>query len=206
MDLNRLWRKLFNSGSVDVRPIISKPESPTEPGLAQIPVYNGSAPKELSSQIKFAFSSTSKTGETRHYFYLSSDLNIPVMRANQSLEIWQELEFGITPLSIRAHCLAVKDLCVSEKSKKMSIEERFAKIYLLAERMNERIDLTTSVSLALSLATIRYFDEKEDITGYDWTYNAEKKRFWTENHDVPDFFYCYHFKVSRPLEKAWKRI
>lgn len=184
---NRKWFELWKPRSLAVSEGLPEPDAKQKP--IAIPTYNGPAPKEYLSQIKFAFTSTSpKTGESRHYFYLTSDLNIPVMRANQSLEIWQELEFGITPVSIRAHCMAVKDLCVSEKAKKLSLEERFAKIYLLAERMNERIDLTTSVSVAMSLATIRYFDEKEDITGYDWAYNAEKKRFWTENHDVADFF------------------
>lgn len=160
------WKrfKLRFFGDVAVDQTVSEQVKETI-GIADgIPKYNGFN-KDLAPSIKFAFRSG-----TKNYFMLNHELNIPIMRANQSLEIWRELEYGLSPAIIEA----TMDTLRAEAKKAKTLVDLQEAVFLYTSRTKERVANTNSYTLALKLATIRYFDEEEDITGYDWAYNAEK--------------------------------
>ena len=161
--------------TINVKYVVDDKPGPTTGGD---PKYNGFN-KDLAPSIKFAFRSG-----TKNYFMLNHELNIPIMRANQSLEIWRELEYGLSPAIIEA----TMDTLRSEAKKAKTLVDLQEAVFLYTSRTKERVANTNSYTLALKLATIRYFDEEEDITGYDWAYNAEKLKYWSENHDIKDFF------------------
>jgi hypothetical protein len=56
----------------------------------------------------------------------------------------------------------------------------------------------------MKLATVRYFDENEDPTGYDHGYNVKKIKHWTENHDVEDFFFMQPIQNLMPQLKDFQ--
>ena len=146
------------------------------------PVYNGNAPVEFRDKIVFAF----KSGD-RNYFMFSAELNMPYTRYMSALDIYDELEQGLNPGVIKKFINTLNSICVDPKLK--NVEQVKQKIGIATFLIEERINIHVSLSSHMKLATVRYFDETEDITGYDHEYNVQKIKHWTENHDVQDFFF-----------------
>jgi hypothetical protein len=146
------------------------------------PVYNGFAPTELRDKIVFAF----KSGN-RNYFMLSAELNMPYTRFMAALDIYDELEQGLNPGVNQKFLQTLNSICTDPKLK--TVEQVKQKIGIATFLIQERINIHVSLSSHMKLATVRYFDENEDITGYDHEYNIQKIKHWTENHDVQDFFF-----------------
>jgi hypothetical protein len=77
----------------------------------------------------------------------------------------------------------------TRKLRKQKNEQMKQKIGIATFLIEERLNIHVSLSSHMKLATVRYFDENEDITGYDHEYNLLKLKHWTANHDVQDFFF-----------------
>jgi len=146
------------------------------------PVYNGIAPVELRDKIVFAF----KSGN-RNYFMLSAELNMPYSRFMAALDVYDELEQGLNPGVTQKFLNTLNAICIDPKVK--TVEQIKQKIGIATFLIEERLNIHVSLSSHMKLATVRYFDEVEDITGYDHEYNIQKIKHWTENHDVQDFFF-----------------
>jgi hypothetical protein len=163
------------------------------PSFVGDPVYNGFN-QDLKPSIKFAFSCKHPvSGEVRNFFMLQHEMNIPIMRSYQAKEIYAQLEYGLSPLVVTAMCNGVIALCDPEpkpgKQKKTDFETR-AEIRELAILTKERVENTNSISLAIDLSTIRYFDEKEDIT------IKKKRSFGQSATTFPVFFCCFRYRFS----------
>lgn len=61
-------------------------------------------------------------------------------------------------------------------------------------KMKARAELAFSPQQAYNLATIEYFDDTENLYGYDEYHNRKKKKAWMEDKKI-DFFYM------RPLDE-----
>lgn len=175
-----LRRKLFPFRIV---PLHSQPSNTAGPEVEDDPktwIYKGPNQDKAADMVG-AFRSGNK-----RFFMFRSEMNIPVMRCAGAIDIYREVDYGISITEIRYLIAALKGLASPKQY--ISEADKSAKLAHVAFMMEERLNLTTSLTLAFSLATIRYFDETEDINGYDIAFNNEKKRFWMQNHDVPDFF------------------
>jgi len=158
---------------------------PTKPSgdILPLPIkYNGNAPKEWADKIEYAFTSGSV-----HFFRFISEPYIPYTRANAALDIYEELEWGISPAFLQKHIQAVDSVLTDPKNK--TKEQLLAKLAVLNSHLKERFGLATNLTLRMKLATVLYFDETEDITTYNYQYGVAKAKHWAESHDIPDFFF-----------------
>lgn len=155
------------------------------------PVYNGNCPADLKDKVVFAF----KSGD-RNYFMFNAELNIPFNRFMCALDIYDELELGLNPGIIQKFLQTLNEICVDPKVK--NVDQIKQKIGIAAYMVQERIDIHTSLSLHMKLATVRFFDEIEDVTGYDHEFNVQKIKFWTANHDIQDFFFMQPIQSFLP--------
>jgi len=52
----------------------------------------------------------------------------------------------------------------------------------------ERLEFIYDTDLVYKLASVVYFDEKENPEDYDWTYNQKKIDKWKKDKSINDFF------------------
>ncbi len=152
---------------------ISIEENPT-------PQYNGVAPKDRWDQIKFAFSSGGI-----NYFQFTTEVNIPFQRAVAARDILTEELWQINPQMLQAWAAGAIDLLTDKRKKD---EKKLFEIGVFVSRLKEQLDLSYSLTRQLKLATVVYFDERENPLDYQYPYNADKLKHWTFYNDVPDFF------------------
>lgn len=168
--------KTFASGSAGATP---QTNSSTD---TSTPKYNGVAPKQWWDKIEFVFASGGV-----NYFRIVSPLNLPYERFYAALDIYDELEFGLNPGVLMKSIQALQAICTNPKIK--TIEKMKMEVGILAHGIQERINIHHQLSTHMKLATVRYFDETENIFTYDHAYNQKKIQHWASNHDVQDFFF-----------------
>jgi len=174
---------------------------PTKPSgdILPLPIkYNGNAPKEWADKIEYAFTSGSV-----HFFRFISEPYIPYTRANAALDIYEELEWGISPAFLQKHIQAVDSVLTDPKNK--TKEQLLAKLAVLNSHLKERFGLATNLTLRMKLATVLYFDETEDITTYNYQYGVAKAKHWAESHDIPDFFLKLPILNFLPSLQDWEQ-
>jgi hypothetical protein len=170
---------------------------PTQSGIGtKVPKYNGVA-QSLKDKIEYAFTSGGVD-----YFMFEAELNIPFTRFMAALDIYDELEQGINPGVLMKYVQAVNAICVDPKVK--TIDQMKQKVGIASYMIEERLNIHVSLSHHMKLATVRYFDENEDPTGYDHGYNVKKIKHWTENHDVEDFFFMQPIQNLMPQLKDFQ--
>ena len=190
----KLW-KLFGKSHSDSDGFTS----PTKPSISSSTEkirYNG-INRNWADKIEFAFTS----GGT-NYFRLISEPYIPYNRANAALDIYEELEWGISPAFLQKHIQAVDSILTDPKTK--TKEALISKLAVIVSQLKERMNLATSLTLRMRLATVLYFDEFEDITTYNYQYGVQKIKHWTENHDVEEFFFRLPILDFLPSLHGWQ--
>ena len=80
------------------------------------------------------------------------------------------------------HCNAISEIL--RDPKKVDI----FRINELNEQMKDRLNLAMDVDLLYKLASIVFFDKKENPVLYDAEYNVKKIEFWKKHRGVADFF------------------
>jgi len=58
----------------------------------------------------------------------------------------------------------------------------------LNNQLSERLEFIYDTDLVYKLASVVYFDEKENPEDYDWTYNQKKIDKWKKDKSINDFF------------------
>jgi hypothetical protein len=144
------------------------------------PMYQGLAPKERWDQIEFVFESGGV-----NYFKFNSDVNIPFQRAVAARDILTEELWQINPDQLKAWVNSLISVVTDEKRKH---DKKIFEIGVLAHRLKEQLDMSFSLTRQLKLASVLYFDEKENPLDYQYPYNQDKIKHWMANNDVPDFF------------------
>ena len=160
--------------------------------------YAGTAPAEWRDKIEYAF-----TSGGRNYYRFISEPYIPYTRANAALDIYEELEWGISPAILQKHMAAVDAVLMDSKIK--TKEALLTKLAVLNSHLKERFGLATNLTLRMKLATVLYFDETEDITTYNYQYGVAKAKHWAEHHDIPDFFLNLPILNFLPSLQDWEQ-
>jgi len=119
------------------------------------------------------------------------------------LDIYEELEWGISPAFLQKHIQAVDSVLTDPKNK--TKEQLLAKLAVLNSHLKERFGLATNLTLRMKLATVLYFDETEDITTYNYQYGVAKAKHWAESHDIPDFFLKLPILNFLPSLQDWEQ-
>ena len=157
---------------------ISETQSGTN---SKTPTYKGFN-QNLKDKIEYAFTSGGVD-----YFMFTAELNMPFTRFMNALDIYDELEQGLNPGVLLKYIQTVNSICIDPKVK--TIDQMKQKVGIATYMIEERVNIHVSLTQHIKLATVRYFDENEDVTSYDHGYNVKKIKHWTENHDVDDFFF-----------------
>jgi hypothetical protein len=175
--LRSIFKPFFKSASPSdgvTQPIV------TSGNTLATPQYNGNAPKEWFQRIVYAF-----TKGGINYFCMSNEIYITLERMEAAIRILREVHWGINPLLLDAMIEEGLSTIYDEKIKGKKKLELTAD---LLQRIKERKALLVSPQLELRLATVKYFDETENIFDYDHTYNLKKLEHWAKNGSVESFF------------------
>jgi hypothetical protein len=129
---------------------------------------------KLDHEVELVFTS----GGVDYYKFVN-EFNIPYSRAMAALDIQKELEER-TDVKYHKTCYA-------------SIIEhlRLGKMDLAAIECHnalERMENISNVDLMYKLASVLYFDKKENPYSYDYEYADKKIKAWKKNSDIEDFF------------------
>lgn len=158
---------------LDEKPLIS-------PEAQQTPVYMGVCPAERWDTIEYAFTSGGV-----NYFRFNTEVNIPFQRAIAAREILTEELWQISPTVLRGWTESLIGILTDGNKKP---DKKIYELGIMANRLKEQMDLSVSLTRQLKLATVMYFDERENPLDYQYPYNKAKLEHWVKHNDVQGFF------------------
>jgi hypothetical protein len=126
--------------------------------------------------IEFAFDIN---GE--EYYRFNDVFSLPFERGLMAIAIYEETRMKCTREYLLLHTDAM-DKLLHEKSIDIF------KINQLNEQMKERLNMSLDVDLLYKLASVVFFDKRENPCLYDADYNLKKIAFWKQHKGVKDFF------------------
>ena len=117
------------------------------------------------------------------YFRFNDVFNLPYERGLMSVAVYEETRMRCSREYLTEHCKAISEIL--RDPQKVDI----FRINELNEQMKDRLNLATDVDLLYKLASIVFFDKKENPVLYDAEYNLKKIAFWKKHRGVADFFF-----------------
>ncbi|HRH61221.1 MAG TPA: hypothetical protein PL045_11655 [Chitinophagaceae bacterium] len=127
-------------------------------------------------QVQYAF-----TCGGIDYYHFADFNNIPAMRGLKTMVFYEEMRMKCTLKYLELHTDAVDNLLIN--SKKINVFE----IKKLNDQLRQRITMALDTELIYKIASVVFFDKKEDISDYDFAYNGKKVMHW-KKHDANSFF------------------
>lgn len=134
-----------------------------------------SYPSNEKKGVVFAF-----TCNGTNYYQFADFNNIPALRGLKTMVFYEEMRCKCTLEYIKLHCEAIDNILIQNKINVFDIKK-------LNEQMKERVNLALDTELIYKLASIVFFDEKENIEDYDFQYNLKKIESWKKG-DAGAFF------------------
>ena len=116
------------------------------------------------------------------YFRFNDVFNLPYERGLTSIAVYEETRMRCSKEYLTEHCNAISEIL--RDPKKVDI----FRINELNEQMKDRLNLAMDVDLLYKLASIVFFDKKENPVLYDAEYNLKKIDFWKKHKGVASFF------------------
>ena len=129
-----------------------------------------SKPRWQTSNFKYQVEKAFTLGGI-DYFSCTDFINIPSERAFEAMSYYNELDMKVDKTFLQGHTLAIEEIINSSR-----IE--ISKIAQLNQDLKNRLDLVYDPDLLYKLASVVFFDEKEDPTRYDKEYNRLKILKW----------------------------
>lgn len=123
------------------------------------------------------------------YYRMKKDGQIPYGRYRRMQEFMLEYDLRMKLDTFMAYLAELKKNLFGA-SGTVNLENAFK----IIAKMEARANLAFSPQQAYNLATIVYFDDTENLYGYDEDHNKKKVKAWMEDKKV-DFFY------TRPLDE-----
>lgn len=114
------------------------------------------------------------------YYQFKDFSNIPAVRGLKTMVYHEEMRMKCTLEYLKMHCDAVEGILISRKINIFEIKK-------LNDQLKQRLNIAIETELVMKLATVVFFDKKEDISDYDFSYNAKKMEHW-KKHNANDFF------------------
>ena len=136
--------------------------------------------------IEYAFS----FGD-RHYFRFSDAINTPYDRALKTLVYYREMDMNVDRQYLTQHTMAIDNLL---KKPKLTIDD-LLDIRTLNEQMKQRLQLPKEPELMYKLASVVFFDQRENPYIYDFKYGSKKIAFWKKHASLDAFF------LQKPLQE-----
>lgn len=114
------------------------------------------------------------------YYQFKDFSNIPAVRGLKTMVYHEEMRMKCSLEYLRMHCDAIDNIL---SGKRINIYE----IKKLNDQLKQRLTIALETELVYKLASVVFFDKKEDISDYDFSYNANKILHW-KKHNGNDFF------------------
>jgi len=143
--------------------------------------------KDSRFVINYAF-----TADGTDYYCFDDMVNKPYERALTAIDFYSELQMNCDHDYLVLHVKAIREVLNSAKINIFEINK-------INEQMAERIAMIRSPELIYKLASVVYFDKKENPTAYDFKYNQEKIKRWKEAFPSGSFFSQEPIKVLVPF-------
>jgi len=115
------------------------------------------------------------------YFRFNDVFQIPYERGLMALAIYEETRMKCSREYLTKHVEVCRELLHSPKVDIFKINQ-------LNEQLNERLTLILDTDLLYKLASIVYFDSKENPALYEPDYCRKKIELWKQHKGVADFF------------------
>jgi hypothetical protein len=115
------------------------------------------------------------------YYQFNDVFALPFERGLMAIAIYEETRMKCSREYLLLHTDAM-DKLLREKSIDIF------KINQLNEQMRERLNMSLDVDLLYKLASVVFFDKRENPCLYDAEYNLKKIEFWKQHKGVNDFF------------------
>ncbi len=133
--------------------------------------------------IEFAF----KIGGVKYYQF-DDVFNLPYERGLMALAVYEEARMRCTREYLEKHVDACRTLLHESKID-------IFKINALNEQLGDRLNLSMDTDLLYKLASVVFFDKKENPAIYESDYCNKKIAFWKKHKDVTSFF------LQKPLRE-----
>jgi len=142
--------------------------------------HNRKDPKKLfpnqKNLIEYAF-----TVGGIDYYQFNDTFNQPYERALFALAVYEQARMRCSREYLEKHVEVVRGILQSNKID-------IFKLNMLNEQMSERLNLVIDVELLYQLASIVFFDKKENPAIYELDYCNKKIEHWKAHKGVADFF------------------
>jgi hypothetical protein len=123
------------------------------------------------SQKQYVFSS----GGTDYYQFADFN-NIPALRGMKTMVFYEEMKMKCSLEYLKMHTEAVDNILTAKD--KIDIFD----LKKLNDQLKQRLDIALETELVYKIASIVFFDSKEDVRDYDFSYNAKKIAHWKKHH------------------------
>jgi len=165
-----------------------------------IEIRTGIDPKDYFPNAKhiivYAFTivqaaEASRPATERHYFRFDDMLNIPYNRALQTLVYYKEVGMNCDRDFLKEHAMAFDNAM----SKETFTVDTLVQLKILNDQLKQRLELPKEPDLMYKLASVVFFDQKENPEVYEFKYGENKIKAWKKNTELTDFF------LSKPLQE-----
>lgn len=146
--------------------------------------------QKLKYRIEYAFTS----GGTKYYRYEDIQ-NLPFERGLAALSIYNEVEMRCDRKFLKKYTDVVAELL---REKTIDIY----KLNALNEVLQQRLSLTCDVDLMYKLASVVFFDKKENPLVYEQSYADKKIERWKKDMSVNAFFLQMPLKELIPFSTS----
>src|SRR6478609_2225455 len=115
------------------------------------------------------------------YYQYQDITNIPPVRGLKTMVFYEELRMKCTLEYLKLHHEAVNNIL-----SKPGID--IFKIKKLNDQLGERLEIAVETEIIYKLASVVFFDKKENVHDYDYTYNEKKILHWKKHLTYELFF------------------
>ncbi len=115
------------------------------------------------------------------YYQFSDIFQIPYERGLMALAVYEEVRMRCTREYLQKHVEACRALLHDDKID-------IYKLNLINEQLGDRLNLAFDAEHLYKLASVVFFDEKENPALYEADYCHKKIEFWKKNKELTAFF------------------
>lgn len=161
--------------------------------MLKLEIKEGINPKEFFPDAKHIIIYAFTIGE-RHYFRFDDPLNTPYKRGLDTLVYYKEYDMNCDRDFLKAHTQAIDNMLIKGK---FTINDLLT-VKTLNDQLKQRLELPKEPDLMYKLASVVFFDQKENPNIYEFKYGENKIRFWKKNISPEAFFLSQPLKVLIP--------
>lgn len=149
----------------------------------KLEIRTGINPKQFFPDAKHIITYAFSIGE-RHYFRFDDPLSMGYDRALKCLVYYKEMDMNIDRQFLKAHTEAIDNIFLK---KTLTIDDMMD-IRLINNQLKQRLELPKEPELMYKLASVVFFDQRENPNIYEFKYGEKKIAFWKKSTSLTDFF------------------